>query len=324
MTDLTLPPEPPPVEAPLTTRAPRSRFAAAPAGRVVLGVRDEALLLDLCLHGVMSRTQIQALHFGSVPRCNARLRQLFDAGYVRRHFLPLARWGSEAVYSVGRPALPLISAALEREGIAVDDLILRPGRGDPAPQFLEHTLAITDFRLAVRRAVADAPDVELERWLAEPLCRHEYDLRPAGGGPWRREAFKPDGFLRLALRPGNGPPVYRPFFLEIDRGHVSSARFRGKLRGHQRYLESGLFTEVFGPGQFRTLVVTTGERRLANLRALVEGQGSALFWFTTFEAVERQGALALIWQVPGQGGPVSLRDDCLPEVSLTDDGLPGD
>ncbi len=36
-------------------------------------------------------TYVQALYFGSVPRCNARLRQLFDYDYVRRHYLGYGR-----------------------------------------------------------------------------------------------------------------------------------------------------------------------------------------------------------------------------------------
>ena len=105
-------------------------------------------------------------------------------------------------------------------------------------------------------------------------CRHEWDIRVPGGA-WRKEIFKPDGFVRLET-----PDGYRDYFVEVDLGHTSSRQFLGKLMTHERYGQSGLFEQTYGVPAFRTLVVTTGERRLRNLRALVEEQNSRLFWFT--------------------------------------------
>lgn len=245
----------------------------------------------------MARGQLQELYFGSVPRCNARLRQLFDWQYVTRYYLPQARWGSEAVYLLGPQAVPLVAAKLEREEPEV-----RKQCRTRTPTFLEHTLAIVDFYLNLRRAVerqADAglqPAVEMERWLPEMLCRHEYEIRATHGGGWKTEVFKPDAFVRLTEA---GTNAYRPYFVEIDLGHTSSNQFVGKLLSHQRYLESGLFAQMYGGTAFQTLVVTTSENRRDNLRGLVEEQGSGLFWFTTFAAIEERGALQPIWHVPG-------------------------
>ena len=72
----------------------------------------------------------------------------------------------------------------------------------------------------------------------------------------------------------------------------------GKLLTHQRYLESGLFEETYGCKKFKTLVVTTGERRLRNLKTLLEEQQSSLFWFTNFSTIRRHSIDGLIWEVP--------------------------
>ena len=303
-----------------TELSPRSRFQPAPCGGLRLGERDGLLLTDLYLHGVMARHHLQALYFGSVPRCNARLRQLFDGGFVTRRFLPAAPFGSEAVYALGPAGVPVVAARLTGDGQEVDVATIRKQcRQGLSPALLEHTLAIAEFYIALRQKTAGTEignqvkvenKIELERWLPELLCRHEYDIRRAAtigsgtaAGDWQREIFKPDGFARLHhLSLGQ----YRNYFLEIDRGHVSSEKFVGKLRSHRRYLESGLFTEVYGEGGFRTLVVTTSERRLENLLGVVDEAGEDLFWLTTFGAISSEGVLASIWQIPGQSEPGAL------------------
>jgi hypothetical protein len=283
----------------------RSRFAPDPRNGLRLEPRDEELLLTLYQHAAMARGQIQTLFFGSVPRCNARLRQLFDWDFVIRYFPPRSRWGAEAVYLPGKAAVPLIAARLELEEPDV-----RKQCRTRTPTFLEHTLAIVDFYLALRTAVSEAPTIEIETWLPEMLCRHEYDLR-APGGAWRKEAFKPDAFVRLGI---GDPPEYRSFFVEIDLGHTSSGQFLGKLDGHLRYLQSGLFAETFDCDRFATLVVTTTPARLQNLQSLAAERRSDLFWFTTFAQIEKAGGLAPIWQRSGQTAKVGLDGSSDPTV----------
>lgn len=280
---------------------PRSRFHPLPVCGLALGPRDEALLTALFLNRTMTRGQIQALFFSSVPRCNARLRQLFDWRYLSRAYLPTAPFGSQALYSVGKAALPLITQFLDQTGIRADEADVAAQCRRPALSLLEHTLAIGDVYIAVQKAVAARPQIRLDHWLPERFCRHEYEVRRADGsagsgtGRWRKEVFQPDAFLRLTRE---ASPATHNYFLEVDRGHTNSRQFAGKLRTHARFLGSGLFADVFGWPDFHTLVVTTGQKRLDNLRALAEREGSTLFWFTTSEAVDRSGILAPIWRAP--------------------------
>ena len=289
-------------DTPLLPR--RSRFERAQKerrGGLVLTERDEALLADLFTHQLMDRGQIQELYFSSVPRANARLRQLYDHGLVTRTFTPLSPYGSQGLYRVGAAAAAIVAARLDMDAGEVKRLCRT---GAESPQFVEHTLAIVDFYLALRRATENLPEIGLDLWLPELLCRHEYEVQETGKplpmgrrSGWRSQVFKPDAFVRLSTRGG-----YRSGFVEIDRGHTSSAKFSEKLSFHRRYAESGLFAQMYGKesGDFVTLVVTTGERRLGHLREIArKTREGGCFWFTTFAEVRSPGPLAPIWQVPG-------------------------
>ena len=258
--------------------------------------RDEQILCDLFLHRLMARGQMEKLYFSSTVRCNARLRLLFDHKFVQRHFPPAAPFGAQAIYSIGKAALPIVARRLEMDLPEVT----RYYRRTQTPTFIEHTLAVVDVWMAFREAVSARTDISIEQWLAEMQCRHEWDIRKPDGR-WQRESFKPDGFVRLETATG-----YFNFFVEADLGHTSSRQFEGKLLTHQRYLESGLFEQTYGCPVFRTLVITTGQRRLKNLREILERNDSELFWFTTFETLFEAGALEPIWGVPRLKEPVRL------------------
>lgn len=279
-------------------REPRSRFKPRAETGMRLEERDEQLLSDLLLHRAMSRGQLQTLYFTSLVRCNARLRQLFDHRFVTRYYSPIAPFGAQAIYLIGKAALPIVARRLEMDLPETT----RMARCGHTPTFIEHTLATVDIYIAFRQGVEERNDVEMERWLPEVQCRHEWEIRPSAGGTWRTETFKPDGFVRLARKGGQ----YFNFFVETDLGHTSSKQFLGKLMTHQRYLESGLFRETYGGEGFTTLVVTTGERRMHNLRALLEEQGSSLFWLTTFTQLRDHDPLNAIWIAPTRDGLQSI------------------
>ena len=281
-------------------RAMRSRFKAQIKAGMRLEERDHKLLTDLFLHRLMSRSQLERLYFTSASRCNVRLRQLFDHDLVSRYYLPLAPYGAQCLYTLGEAGILPVSRRLEWE---IDE-VKRQTKRHKTPQFLEHTLAINETRLAFREALAVSPTWKLDRWIPEIQCRHDYDIRGTGD-TWQREVFKPDGFVRVQNRQTRQKADY---FFEIDRGHTSSSKFADKLDTYTRYLESGLFSQMFGQSAFRTLVITTGPLRLKNLRALVEGKGSRLFCFTTFDELEEQGALAPIWRFAFEKAPRSLME----------------
>ncbi|MBV9864607.1 MAG: replication-relaxation family protein [Abitibacteriaceae bacterium] len=239
----------------------------------------------------MSRGQLQKLYFSSLGRCNTRLRQLFDHGFVSRYYLPAAPFGAQAIYSIGKAAIPVVAKQVEMDIRTVT----KHYRRTQTPTFIEHTLEIVNVRIAFEEAVKQSPEVEIERWLPEMFCRHEYDIRESGSGTWMKEVFKPDAFVRLKQRDSG---TYFNYFIEVDLGHTSSRQFLGKLLMHQQYMESGLFNDIFGCEQFRTLVITTTDGRLCNLQRLTQDNFSALCWFATFSCINQFGILGSIWKKP--------------------------
>lgn len=272
---------------------------------MVLQPRDVELLCDLFRHNVMSRGQLQTLHYGSTPRCNFRLRQLFDVGYVSRHVLPglphAQSVGVQVLYSIGKAALPVIALHLGHE----ESEIRRVYRRTRTPLWVQHSLCVGDLRLAFHRA-AIAGDVQIEQWLSEEESRHDFEVR-ASGGAWRKEVFKPDAFVRLRQQTPDDNAEYC-YFLEADLGTTSQDKMLNKWRIHQLYQDIGLFHELYQSDSFRTLVVTTSERRLENLLDLMEQQGSDLFWFSTFDAVNEHGIIAPIWRSSSRPDSFSLLD----------------
>jgi len=300
---------------PDATEQRQRRRSRSDRGTLRLQERDDDLLLTLFDNQAMARGQIEAVFFSSTARCNARLKQLLDAGYLVRHYLPVppgtSVQGLQAIYTPGRNAYPRI--ALRRELPLAE--VRKRSRADRSPLYLTHTLEIVRFRILLTQAVERNPDWTLDLWLGEQDTRHEYDLRAVDNGQgrpgrWRREVFRPDGFARL-VRTGvddqAGQDEERSFFIEIDLGHTSSREWTNKLRTHHRYGESGLFTEVYGGSAFQTLVVTTSARRRDNLRQIAVEEGTGFSRFSTFADEEAAGLLGPCWYLP-EGGeePVPL------------------
>lgn len=280
--------------------AVKSRFeraTKAQRGSLQLTERDEALMADLFLHQTMDRGQLQELHFGSVQRCNMRLRKLFDHGYVSRDFHPMSPYGAQGTYRVGPKAAEIVARRLDADAAYVKQLC----QGSKRPEFLEHTIAIVDFYLQVRRSLASQSTVTLETWMPELQARHEYDVQIPGSASWKKQVFKPDGFLRLKTA-----SQQYAYFVEVDRGNASAKTFAQKVDHYRLYKQSGLFSEMYGDGSFSVLVVTTGEKRLAHLKDIVEELGCSYFTFTNQKALEGRGLLAPIWHTTGVPSPTQL------------------
>lgn len=253
-------------------------------GKCVLRDRDRRLLADLFLHRTMSRDQIIALgHFGSVPRCNNRLRHLLDHGYVRRYKHSARGSGSQALYCLGRSGAPVVA---ERLDLPIEEVRLQTERDAPT-MFLEHTLGLVDLRILFGRA-AISRGLQAYDWLPEPLCRHEYSVRRLGS--WVKCILKPDAYACW-----NWMGEARAFFIELDLGNVSERAFQHKIEAYRRYLDDGAFTEAYELAAFAVLTVTTGDRRLRNLAELTDNGCKPRFLFTTLAELQEMGLEACFW-----------------------------
>ncbi len=275
--------------------------------RMVLQRRDMSLLSDVYAHGSMLRGQIQELHFGSVPRANARLRQLYDARFLQRATLTLpsamdSAAGCQYAYLLGPAGIPVVAGEL---GLDPDDIRSQLRRGTPG--YLLHTIEIVTFRLAVEAAARASEAVVLERFYPERLCRHAYEVREkpvtdaATEGRWRTEICKPDAVFVTAYG-----SVRSGFAVEIDLGHTSASEFTLKLGIHARYAGSGLFTDRYGAECAGTLIVTTSDNRRGHLAAIALKQPERIFRLATFGDIRRHGAFGPVWYSPGMADPHNL------------------
>lgn len=186
---------------------------------MILTPRDVKLVKDVCLSTVLSRSQILSLgYFNSVSRCNKRLKQLADSGYLRALPIPTGQFAYYAGPAAKRVVGDKIASFLSSR--------------KPSPRHVCHALAATDIRIAL--AACGYPE-----WRFEAQLRHSF----LWGGVWREA--RPDG---LAVSPS------RVLFVEADLGSVSLKRYAKKLEVYGLYFRSGVFAETF---QFSTLCLLT-------------------------------------------------------------------
>ncbi len=283
--------------------------------------RDRRILETLhAFDGMMSLRQLDRLFFsgrgGSWSR--ERLRALFDHGFVKMpdradmHRVPLG----ETVYFLDVKGAATVAALY---GLTEPAFVWRK---KPRWSLLAHDLAVNDFRLDIMEACRQSPHSTLHTWVPEGEFRAhpdtiEYSL-PDGSDRTRR--IQPDGYFTLRGPSPRQPGVVEEyaFLLEIDMGTEHNPRFaRDKVIPGTAYLNSQAYRERFGVAYGRWLVVTTGQRRLANLKAQTErAGGEGLFYFTTFAQATPEAVLAKpIWRLAGEERPVCILPGAIPGVS---------
>jgi hypothetical protein len=254
--------------------------------------RDAAVLGEIFGHRLLTADQLVRLgYFGSTIRCRARLRILEEAGLIER-IRPGLIGSSQGLFRIRKQAALLVS-----DELGLELSIVRRQIGDDRSLLqIQHILRVTEFRIALQDH-ASRLNLEIESWLPEILCRHEYST--SRFGRWSKQIVKPDGYFTV---PSSGE--LSACFVEIDLGHVSRERFAAKLRTYRDYA-GGVFQETYEQPGFQVLVVTTGQRRLEHLLGLAEKERvDALF--TTFEAVAESGPFAQIWRSDDQPQPHRL------------------
>ena len=285
-------------------RLPRSKRVAPDARPPMrLMERDIAILQAVNDCRALRGEHIQALFFGSRSTSQYRLSRLFQHEYLNRHFLPVVEGGpasSPIVYTLGkRGAQALV------EHLDYDEQALRVSKQSTfAWRFMEHLLAINDVRVAILLALRQQ-GWTLETWedeysfRADPDHAHLQDSR----GRTRKKPVLPDGYFRLAVPQGRAH-----FFLEVDRGTELLAQVKSQVEVYQAYTASGRYYERFQTRSLRVLVVTTGARRVANLKRVVaKAGGDRKYWFTTLDRVTPETVLTEpIWQRLDDKEPLPL------------------
>jgi hypothetical protein len=268
---------------------------------VSLDERDHALLLSLLEHKVLSTTQIKSLYFRSFRRCQHRMKELRDLGFVSSFSVErgFGEGRAPACWYVTKLGLPEIADA---KGVRASDLPWVPDHSYRSNLLLAHRLGVNAFFCALAEASRSPQGHCLATWRPEHWVRT------------RAAEVKPDGFGRY-LHPGGACE----FYLEYDRGTEAFGALSRKLEGYLR-LAAGWTGEQELTGFPNLLVLVPevlreGEVGSAFRHAVgtVHARGSLATSFPLYVASEDQlfelGVLGPVWKhLPTDGDRLSLVD----------------
>ena len=260
--------------------------------------RDIALLRLVEQYRVLRRDQAQRLLFPSKNTANERLKRLYQHRFLLRRWLPVeyGQGMGQALYLLDCAGADVLAQARgdDRSGIG-----WRRARNLVSSSFLQHTLMINDVRVAVTLAARQAL-YRLERWEGEDelAAKPDYVWVPTRRGRLRIAVIA-DSYFALHLGDRRAH-----FLLEADRATVSNKRWALRVRAYLQYVRGGQYARRFGTRSLRVLTVTTGERRLANLKRTTEkARGGTMFWFTTQDRATPSAVLSEpVWRVGGSDG----------------------
>jgi Replication-relaxation len=283
-------------------------------GMMYLTPQDRDVIQKVYQYRILSQRQLEALLGRSRGTVQGRLIRLYHHQFLDRVFLPVV---------MGQGRSPTLYV-LDKNGIA---LLREAGVGDFSGRsakkltglFIYHTLAINDVRIAVELACRDL-GWRVERWTDENEIKTDYDkvsVRLSTSTKPDTISIVPDSYFVVDI-PGKG---VSNFFLEVDRGTETIAKFKSKASGYVAYYKLGLFEKRFNASGFRVLTVIAPSKltstiptvnpysRLNSLKGGVEsiaGLGRR-FWFGTIDDVNGANILAdPIWYVSGSHEPTSL------------------
>ena len=275
--------------------------------------RDVRIILEVYTHRVLSAPQIEALFFpspklrGCITSCQRRLQLLFHHGFLCRIDLPIKLGEGRApyVYALDERGADLIAT---KRDIDRADVAWNSKHNQLGHQFVEHTLAVNDFRIAIN-LLSDAGHYSVKSWIGESDFR---TVAMKDRVPYRMRGARvvrnyPDGYFRLSV-----PGVKRDahFFLEVDQGTMSNANWREKVQAYHEFRLRGLSETHFGTRNFRLLSIVAGERRLPNLKRTTEtAGGDHHFWFAAQDQVDiwqPSRLLEPIWEIATKSGKQKL------------------
>jgi hypothetical protein len=209
------------------------------------------------------------------------------------------------VYALDRFGAELVS---EQRGLAIGEMDWKPTEAERNLLFLDHTLAIVDFYLALSRACL-THHVTLAEWTDDrTLKRHPARVTVTReNGSTQTVPLIPDAVCML-VRPRQSHKSTSLFF-EADLGTMVIEPSRAQMRAWRRKFlayrflpENGVLKTHYGADSIIVTVVTTSPTRAHNLvRACERAGGDERFWFTTFDELQHDVLRGEIWRVATKG-----------------------
>jgi hypothetical protein len=253
--------------------------------------RDLKIIQAVYEYRMLTTQQLQTLFFPSLHQAYNRLAALYHHGFLERQFLGVHadKMNTPILYLLDRRGADLLQAEL---GL---DVTWSSEAKQVTAQFLEHTIAINTVRVAIAKA-SELPSFALLTWKGENDLKAEYDYVSIRTPTGRMKSVSviPDSYFVLETPKGTAH-----FFLELDRGTMTTQRFKTKIMAYQVYYQGGGYQRRFGTKSLRVLTVTTSEARAASLRRVTEeAEGKQRFWFTTLACVKPETVLTMpIWSI---------------------------
>lgn len=271
--------------------------------------RDKRILEAVhAFDGMLGAQQIRRVFFNSWRTTRERLSKLYQNGYLARPDRRQRAALPDMVYWLTEQGADIVA------GLHGQDLREFKWRATPRWSLVEHDLAVNTFRLDVSQACAQTPGFELEEWIPQGefwAYPDQIEYTDSQGKKAKR-GIRPDGFCVVRRwREAEGTWYRHRMLLEIDMATEDNPRFgREKARPGVAYLRSAAYERRFGYKSGRWLVVTTGRRRMANMKRQTEtdvGTDAAVFYFTTFDQITPETLLtAPIWVKGGDEQPTAL------------------
>ncbi len=280
---------------------------------MVLTDRDIEVLQDIYQFKMLTREQIERLRFpsegkedhGKTGPARRRLKLLFHNGELERIPYPVhpGLWAWRPVYRLSKKGAELVA---KEKGIPPADLPYW-GQGDDrdgrktrvGTLFLEHRLHINDVRIALTLSAKDKGYI-IEKWIDDGELKgsqmRNYVTVPSAGHQSQRVPIIPDAYFVV-----NFGDKRAHFFLELDRATMTTKRFKDKIVGYKKYIETGKYEKNYHTRSLRVLTITTSLERLQNLKRVTEECGGReCFWFAVFdEAVQKSPLTDPLWYVSG-------------------------
>lgn len=315
-------------------RRPRFSRTRLP-GEIELTARDYEILEAVHSHRILSAQQLAALlPSWSRQTTIRRLQLLYHHGYLDRPRvqvgdLYLVKGSAPMAYALDAKGAGAIS---ESQRIPLSVLGWRSKNRSLTRMFYEHTLFVSSLMVGLEVACRDRGNVELvpfneilarrapvatrtqkrpQTWRARVTSAESKDVETAV-----EIGVTPDKIFGIRFRDMPEGKNTAFFFLEADRAKMPVLRrnvggatsIYKKLLAYYATHRQAIHTKRFGIGNFRALIVTTSQERVATM---VESVGrlknvpANLFLFTDAETFRSGDPLAIPW-TNGKGESVLL------------------
>lgn len=287
-------------------RLPAHRRVENPP-RMNLTERDVRIFRTIhAFDGCMSEPQIRALEFTGERQCKDRLSKLYQNAYVERCDPQLKNLAHAMLYRLDKKAVEVLA---DLEGTPTNEFRYRK----EFPKLITHSLRVNDVRVMCTRAMRQEQNWELAAWVSERQFNTQSDRvnyrTPEGIKATR--VMKPDGYFILV---SDVQDIVFRAFLEVDLSNEDNGRIlEEKIYPYIAYIESSTYQERFGAQTARVLIVTTGPKRVENMKRKAEravGKKAGYFWFTSFQELAASTFFAApIWCIGGRENPTSIHQE---------------